>query len=382
MAGAGGRVEAVDLARGVALVGMMFTHIGPHWTGANPPVVDMLAGGRAAPLFAMLAGVALTIVHQRDPRGAGSTRATWIRAAILIVLGLALGSLESVPVYVIFAYYGVLIVIVLPFRRLPTPWLFCLGAAWAIVAPIILLWAQRAHQPVYAQQTEWSDLRRPGELLMEIGVWGIYPISVWIAYVLVGLAVGRLDLRRAAIAGRLVAAGGALLVSTLVVGWVAISRGVFDERLEGGWRILFTGPSYPELRPSWSELLLVGQHTSRPLGMLSAIGSAILVIGLCALLVKLPWGRLALTPIRAAGAMTLTLYSAHVLWSWRLHVGYLRDHPVGLEPHTYGDWLLQVVVLCAAATVWSLLVGKGPLEWLVRRLSVWSGHEKSAPRGA
>ncbi len=382
----GGRIEAVDLARGVALIGMMFTHIGPRWSGENPPVGDMLAGGRAAPLFAMLAGVSLTIVHQRDPRGAGSTRATWIRAALLVALGLALGSLDEVPVYVILAYYGVAIVLVLPFRRLGTTTLFALGAAWVIIAPVVVLWAQRTHAAVFSGQTEWADLRHPGELIMEIGVWGAYPMGAWIGYVLIGLAIGRLDLRSLTIAWRLVAIGAGLVAATLAAGWAAIRAGVFDDGLEGGWRILFAGTGYPYEKPQWDELLLVGQHTTRPLGMLSAIGSAVLVVGLCALLIRVPWARMALLPVRAAGAMTLTLYTVHVLWSWRIRVDFLEAHPDGVQPHTYGTWLLQVIVLCAAATMWSLTLGKGPLEWLVRRFSVWGrtgrDKEKSAPKDA
>lgn len=381
MARSGSRIEAVDLARGLALIGMMYTHIGPHWIGEDPPVGDLIAGGRAAPLFAMLAGVALTIVHERDPRGAGSMRATWIRAVILIALGLALGSLEHVPMYIILAYYGVMIVIVLPFRRLPTSWLFGLAFVWAILAPVLLLWAQREKQ-VFAGQTEWKDLQHPGELFMEIFVWGIYPVGVWIAYALIGMAIGRLDLRDTATAWRLVAAGAALVVSTLSLGMAAIRAGKFDDLMDGSWHVLFLGPSYPYEQTTWDELLLVGQHTSRPLGVISAMGSAILVVGLCALLVKVPWARLALTPVRAAGAMTLTLYTVHVLWSWRLKVDFLNDHPDGFQEGDTGIWLLQVVALAAAATIWSLTLGKGPLEWLVRRLSVWGRKEKSAPKGA
>ncbi len=382
MVRSGSRIEAVDLARGLALIGMMFTHIGPRWTGENPPVGDMLAGGRAAPLFALVAGVALTIVHQRDSRGAGSVRATWIRAVILIAVGLALGSLDQVPMFIILAYYGVMIVIVLPFRRLPTTALFVLGTVWALVAPIVLLWAQREHKLVRSGQTEWADLQHPGELFMEIVVWGVYPVGVWIAYILIGMAIGRLDLRNFAVALRLVAVGVVLVVMTLTAGLEAINNGVFAGQRDGGWRILFTSPSYPYEKPNWDELLLVGQHTSRPLGVLSAIGSAILVIGLAALLVRIPWARLLLTPIRAAGAMTLSLYTAHVIWAWRIRVDFVDDHPEGIQSHDYGDWLLQVVVLCVLATIWSLTLGKGPLEWLVRWLSVWGRNEKSAPKGA
>lgn len=366
----GNRIEAVDLARGIALLAMMFVHIGPRWTGENPPFGDMLAGGRAAPLFALLAGVALTIVHERDPEGAGSTRATWIRAFFLIILGLILGSLDQVPVYVILVFYGFMIFAALPFRRLSTPWLLALAGVWAIVAPVIVLWAQMIHAPVEEGQVDFEDVQNLGELVMEVLVWGAYPAAVWFAFILVGLAIGRLDLRSAAVAWRLVVIGGVTVAATMAAGLAAISAGVFDGRLDGGWRILFGRSLYPFEPSEWEDLLMVGQHTSQPLWVLSSIGSAVLVIGLCALIMRLPWSRWATLPIRAAGAMTLTLYTVHVLWAWRIRVNFMDDSPGELQPHTYGTWLLQVVVLCAAATLWALLVGKGPLEWLVRRVSV------------
>ncbi len=202
-----GRIDAVDLARGFALIGMMLVHLSSYWIGRNPPVGHIVAGGRAAPLFAMLAGVALSLVHDRDPRGAGSTRATLIRAVLLIALGLGLGSLHDMPVFVILAFYGLLIVAALPFRRLSTRALLIVAGVWVVAAPLILLWARVGHDPVEVGQAEWSDLKHPVDLLMELLVWGTYPALVWFAYVLVGLAIGRLDLRRTAVAWRLVTDG-------------------------------------------------------------------------------------------------------------------------------------------------------------------------------
>jgi uncharacterized membrane protein YeiB len=368
------RVDAVDLARGLALIGMMLVHIGPYWIDRNPPIGHMVAGGRAAPLFAMLAGVALSIVHERDPQGAGSTRATWIRAVLLIGLGLWLGSLHDMPVLVILVFYGLLIVVALPFRRLSTRVLLILAAVWAVAAPVLLLWATIVHSTVVSGQAELSDLKHPGDLVMELVAWGTYPAGVWFAYVLVGLAIGRLDLRRTAIAWRLVVIGAVLTAGTLAVGWLLIDDGVARD-IEGlGWRLLFAEPFGT---PRWNDLLLVGEHTSVPLNVLSVIGSAVLVVGLCALVVRLPWARLALTPLRAAGAMTLTLYTIHVLWAWRMRVDAINDPAAGFPEGSYHDWLLQVVVLCAASTLWLQVIGKGPLEWLVRGLSVWGGHEKT-----
>jgi uncharacterized protein len=371
---ASGRVEAVDLARGLALIGMMLVHVGPHWRGGDLPVGDIIAGGRAAPLFALLAGVALSLVHDRDPRGAGSTRATCTRGALLVALGLALGSLHDMPVLIILAFYGLLIVVALPFRRLSTRALFVLGAVWAVAAPVLLLWITIEHAPVDLSQAQLSDLRHPADLLAELLLWGAYPALVWFAYLLVGLAVGRLDLGRARVAWALVVSGAALAALTLLVGWVAIRAGALSDPLGLGWQRLFAQSFGP---PRWDRLLLVGQHTSTPLNVLSVIGSALVVIGLAALAVRVPWARLVLTPVLAAGAMTLTLYTVHVLWAWRLHVGYLDAHGGEYPPGSYRTWLLQVVVLCLAAVLWQRFVGKGPLEWVVRRLSVW-GHRVRA----
>ena len=363
------RVDAVDLARGVALLGMMFVHLGPSWTGTSPPVGQMIASGRAAPLFAMLAGVALSLVHRRDPQGAGSVRATCVRAMILIAMGLSLGSLDQMPVYVILAFYGLMIVVALPFRGLGARALIALGLLWAVVAPVLLLWLQVEHAVVVSDQAELSDVLPPWSLLTELIVWGAYPAGVWFAYVLVGLGIGRLDLGRAKIAVAVLLGGLVLLGISLGTGAVAIARGVFDDWYVQGWQQLFVRASYPFEPAQWRELWLVGEHTSRPLNVIGAIGSALVVIGLCALVVRLPWSRWVLLPVRSAGAMTLSLYTVHVLWTWRIVVHRrASDDPFG-STGSYGDWAIQVVVLCLIATVWLAFWPRGPLESVVRLVS-------------
>ncbi|AWB91765.1 heparan-alpha-glucosaminide N-acetyltransferase domain-containing protein [Aeromicrobium chenweiae] len=359
------RVEAVDVARGVALIGMMLAHLGPVWLGADPPVGHMIAGGRAAPLFAMLAGVSLTLVQRRDPEGVGSVRATIVRGILLVALGLSLGAIEDMPVLIILAFYGLMIVVALPFRGLPTPWLALLAVVWTLASGFVVVALQVLHGPVDAGQAEAEDLEHPFSLLQELTVLGAYPALAWFSYVLVGLLVGRLDVRRPVVACRLVGLGTALVVVTLGAGWLLVREGAVEDPSGFGWRSLFTGRYGPT---EWNDLLRLGQHTSTPLNLVSATGSALLAIGLCALAVRVPWLRLALTPLRAAGTMTLTLYTVHALWFWRLASAH--DDALGPRRGGYDDWLLQVVVLCAVAVAWQRWVGRGPLESLVRVVSV------------
>lgn len=355
MRSGGSRVVAVDLARGMALAGMMLAHLGPVQVGDVAPINEIVSAGRAAPLFALLAGVSLTLVQRRDSRGAGSVGATVVRGLLLVLLGLSLGSLRDMPVLIILAVYGLLIVSALPLRGLSTRTLVLLTAGWAVLAPIGLLALRIHHDPVFTEQPSWSDVQDPWRLIGTILFWGGYPAVVWMAYVLAGLIIGRFDLTDRVAAARLAVGGLVTLIATLTVAWLR----------ERDWAALFDHDAYPYEPVTWADLWVVGPHTSMPLNVIGAIGSAALVIGLAALVVRSATARRLVTPVSAAGAMTLTLYAAHVLWTWRLRLD--SDVPA---LGSWGGWALQVVVLFAAAALYRRFWRRGPLEQVMRWMSV------------
>lgn len=353
--GSASRVVAVDLARGVALGGMMLAHLGPVQTGDTPPISEILSAGRAAPLFALLAGVSLTLVQRRDAGGAGSMRATIVRGVLLVLLGLTLGSLRGMPVLIILAVYGLLVLVALPLRTLSSRTLVLLTAVWAVVAPIGLLALRIHHDTVYVEQPSWSDLQDPWRLIGTVLFWGGYPAAVWMAYVLAGMVIGRLDLTDRAMAVRLAAGGLLVLVTTLFVAW----------HHARDWHLLFEHGDYPNVPLTWRALWVVGPHSSMPLNVVGAIGSSAVVIGLAAVVVRSVTLRRLVAPVCAAGAMTLTLYTVHVLWTWRLR------HDLAVPAMGgWGGWVLQVVVLLAVATAYRSRWRRGPLEQVVRWLSV------------
>lgn len=361
------RIEAIDLARGVALLGMMLTHLGPAWFDGPPPLSDLLAGGRAAPLFALLAGVSLSLVHRRDPGGTGSVRATVVRAVFLLVFGVLLASLPDLRILIILPFYAVLIVVALPFRRLPTWALFAAGSSWAVAAPVLSYVIRREHVAPQTGQVDLGDLGHPGAMLAELLLWGAYPAGIWFAYVLIGLAIGRLDLRRLDVGLVLTGAGAALVLTTYAVGSLVLTGGLLDTLFRGerDWQGLFIagGGNLPAI--SWDTLLVMGQHTSTPLNVLSAIGSALLVIGICSLAMRAAVLVSITAPLRAAGAMTFTLYAAHVLLTWAGDT-----HGWVLVGGDYPEWWAQALLLCASAWAWRRWRGRGPIETVVHALSM------------
>lgn len=76
------RFDGIDLARGLAIVGMVFAHLGP--TGFDGGVVadytSTAFAGYPSALFAVLAGVSLGLFHERGADDPVRTRlATLVR---------------------------------------------------------------------------------------------------------------------------------------------------------------------------------------------------------------------------------------------------------------------------------------------------------------
>ena len=175
------------------------------------------------------------------------------------------------------------------------------------------------------------------------------------AYVLAGLVIGRFDLTSPRVAAGLVAGGAILATVPLYIAW----------QHGPTWQVLFARDSYPFQGVGWDELWFAGPHSSMPLNVVSALGSATVVVGLCALLVQLRPARWLLHPLVAAGSMTLTLYTLHVLWTW-----HTWTEPGKAIDAGWNVWLLQGAVLVTAAALWRLVWPRGPLEQVIRLLSV------------
>jgi uncharacterized membrane protein len=306
-----GRLVGLDVARCLALLGMVATHVLDARTpDGELATAQWLAGGRASALFAVLAGVSLALMTREPLRGRPlALRSLGIagRAVLIAALGLLLGGLDS-GVAVILTYYGVLFVVGLPFTLLRVRTLVPLTVAWVVVAPVVSHLVRPDLPERGFESPSFAQLADPGQLASELLLTGYYPVVPWLAYLLAGIALGRLDLRDTSLLGALALGGLGTAVLATRVSRTLVDPAVASENATG---MFGTTPADGD----WDWLLVVAPHSATPFDLAQTIGSAVLVICGCLLLERLlPRAATAvLGVVLGAGAATLTLYSLHVV---------------------------------------------------------------------
>ncbi len=322
-----------------------------------------------------LAGLSIGLITRHDPQGIGTRGAVLRRAVALLVIGLGLAALPDLTILVILPCYALLIGGTVLVRGLSTRMLAVLAAAWCVLAPFALFGLRHLVDQPLAAEIQPSFAGGLQDLPVSLLLWGGYPAVVWFGYVLVGLTLARLDLRSRVVVRRLVVGGAVTTVAALWIAATALFLGAFedltgDPRLE---QLFVPSGGFDVLDPSW--FWAAGQHTSAPLNVIGAAGSAVLVIGLCLALCRVPVASRIVTPLRAAGSMTLTLYAMHVVLTWAN-----RQHEASFTEGYYSEWWVQVVLLVLLAWLWRLVTPRGPLEALVRAVSLpW--RRRTAARG-
>jgi len=328
------RIVGVDTARGLAVLGMVAAHVGPDdaWRTVPPGGWTQLADGRPSALFVLLAGVGLALLSGGD-RPVDGTRLVQarlrilVRAVLLVVLGTALVLLAT-PVVVILVVYAGLFAAGVAVLRWPRWALVVAAVVVAVLGPVL--------RQELATHVDVVDARPLDLLTVLVGQY--YPAVVWFAYVLVGLAVGRSDLR----AGRTHAA-----LAAWGAGLVALGHG-------GAWAARLALGRV-------TDLTTAEPHSATFFEVAGNTGTCLLVLAVC-LVVGVRWPR-ALAPVSATGALALTAYTGQLL-----AIALLGDGVVW-QPTVSGllAFLLVTVGLC---WLWRAVVGRGPLEAALHVVSV------------
>jgi uncharacterized membrane protein len=373
--GGPGRVPGVDVARGLAVLGMFAAHVGvatDDWS--RPSGWLALAHGRSSILFATVAGLSLALVTGRTqpPDGDALVRARvrmLARAACLLAVGAVLDLLGT-RVYLILGFYAAYFVLAVPALRWPPRRLVSVAAVVAVVGPPLAYWGPEA-------------LARAGLRLPRDGDGGVthflltghYPAVVWMAYLLVGLAIGRsAALTSAAVRAALVVGGASasLLCSALSAQLLGPAGGADAvlSRVAATQSRWFPEPlAWDDPWPPVEGQLLAGPHHDTLLEVVGSGGFAVAVIGLCLTVGRV--GSRLLAPLAAVGSMALTVYTLQIVAIWRWDL---------LDSETNGPLGVMVLVTLVAATVWRAGFGRGPLERLVSRAAnAAAGRVRTSP---
>ncbi|MCC9206183.1 heparan-alpha-glucosaminide N-acetyltransferase domain-containing protein [Arthrobacter sp. zg-Y769] len=366
------RLTGIDAARGIALLGMIATHVLPlyHQETGDPTLTGLVFSGRSSALFAVVAGVGLALLtggsEPHEAKAVGrDRRGIAVRALIIALVGLALGGLQT-SIAIILFHYAVLFLLALPFLGMPLRRLAVWAGAWLLVSPVLAYlvrgWLLENLSPSDIQgNLVWDSFLTPAALAADVFVTGFYPVLQWLSYILLGLVIGRLTLTSLPVqVGLLVAGAFAAVAAKLTSYYLLRELGGLDAltATESGqrWpleRMLEVNVSSVEQTGSWWWLALAGPHSNTSLDMLHTAGTSAAVLGICLLLTRAR--PLLLLPLSAAGAMTLTLYSMHV---WVMSIVDQQSPP--LEPLPV--YWIQVTFFVVLAILFQRIDARGPLE--------------------
>lgn len=371
------RLIGIDVARTLALVGMIAVHILPNVTDDGTITWPfLLASGKSAALFAVLAGVGIAFSTGRDrvPRGrrwGAAVASVAVRAVLITLIGLALGMVITANTgHVILVSYGVMFLLAIPLLRLRPLLLSLIALALATGMPILSHVLRQDLPVVEPDNPSFGTLVAfPSASVTEILLTGTFPALSWLAYVCAGMAIGRSALALRIVTIRMVTIGTIVAVTSSAVSWFLLFRmGGLPHLVAAATPIMSredfadtfvwgaTG-TLPTNSPWW--LTVLAPHTTTPFDLLFTMGIAVAVLGVC-LILAFVYPHV-VRPIGRFGSMPLSIYAAHLLL---LLIPYLN------EDGGIAAFFGQLLILGLFAFVWTRFFRRGPLEtvlWWVAR---------------
>ncbi len=383
------RIEALDLARFLAVVGMMSAHLS---TFGQPSWASFLTTGLPSTLFAVLAGMSAVLSTRRytdDGQHLAAAIALGVRGLVVLLAGLALDRLPT-GIMIVLPYLGTSLICVAVLLRVRTRWLAALASVLWIAGPHLSALTRQSMELTSDSGSSGLAAVAPPGFLTKIFLGGAYPVVTWLVYVLAGVVLARglrtaTDQERETRFALVLAVAGATLLAVATVVSTVYTRMEVTPRLADE----MTGPltsssdagAHGGGAPVWDQILTAEPHSGTMLDIARTLGFAGLVIGALLLLVTRLGARTrtALRPLVVAGAIPLTAYTLHVvahsiawgpiLQSMSTSAGYgdpssppwYAEGPGILAVHVGGFVLLAVLLM--------VLRRRGPLESVVSWLS-------------
>ena len=338
------RTHGYDVARAIAVLGMVMVDVRHEqlaYDRGPAALLWLLNGleGKAAALFVLLAGAGLSLRmrrHDVDEELHVDRRPFFERALLLIGGGLLLMHLWK---YEILHFHGIYLLLAIPLLRAHSRTLWSLAIASIWVAMVLHNELDWTVQPTLTL----------GGAMRHVFFNGLYPVFPWFAFLLVGMAIGRLDLNDGAVRRRTMTI--ALVVAFVVAAVDSLGR---YEQQTGALGLGGLSP--------W---LLTWPREPRPLFVVSGCAIAVALICGCIALTREREHSRWVMALVATGQLAFTLYVLHV-FAIRvpLEHGFLLDS--SLELGIFYSIAFYVASI-AFALWWRRRWPHGPIEGLMRQ---------------
>lgn len=355
------RIEGLDFARALAMFGMLIVNYtiimgaggnGPDWLVWFTELFE----GRASATFVMLAGIGVALMT-RKARNGGSlsfireNRAKlWKRSTFLFILGLLL--------YVtgwtgdILHYYGAYMLIASLLIVASTKLIVILSSLFLLLSQILQVTIDymkgwHPEQPFMEYLDFWTIEGFIRNLLLN----GYHPVFPWICFFLLGMILGRLDLSKKVVRNKMLVISLFLLIITELLSKVLLRLSLLILDVNSAEFLFQTGPIPPNI-----------------LYILSNSSSAIIVIVSSIYIAEKFAGHWFTKSLIKTGQLTLTHYVSHVFIGIGILVLLNR-----LENQTLAFSLIFTILFFVASilfsVLWSSKFNRGPIEWVMRKIT-------------
>lgn len=360
----GVRVEGLDLARGLAILGMVLVNysIDANEEHAGAWLISFIDAlqGRAAAAFVVLAGIGISLLSRRArlferPDLLREARTTLLkRAGFLFVTGMALLPLWPAD---ILHFYAVYLLAAVLFLTVPDRVLW--SGATAFVSTFVIMFFVFDYNEGWNTDSEyvyiWSSTFRR--------IWfdGYYPLFPWMAFILIGMWFGRQDLRDRKRRRRILVPALLCGVSLQLVSSYAVSLASLDE-LD-----IAIGPL---------DLLGTSPFPPGPVYIATSAAFALVVVILSLEVASRFPRNLLVRMLVASGQLALTIYVLHATLGLLLLDSLLETTGDALNVAAGAAGVFCLISMIFAF-LWRREQARGPLEYIMRRVTSTSANASS-----
>jgi len=348
------RIIGYDVARSLAIIGMVMVNYkvvmaasekGSEWLVWLVGLLD----GRAAATFVILAGIGISMlthkgrVNQDKEQIRRNQKMLFKRAVFLFVIGLLYTPLWPADILHFYGVYIAIAALILTIsdRQL---WLGATGLSLAFLISVFIFDYEKGWD--FSTLT-YLDFWTFSGMFRHIFFNGFHPVIPWLAFILIGMWLGRQEVDNIQIRKRIFWMGFSMVAVAETLSFILVRK------FSGEIASVFSTTPMPPM----------------PLYILAGAGTSIIIIMLCLeITFRYPNSRI-FPPLVATGQLALTLYVAHVV----IGMGFLEI--IGrLENQTLSFAIISAAIFSALAIIFSYYWKKrfqhGPLEWVIRKITI------------